>query len=223
MRLIEIPTLAVAFTAAALALGVATPASAVLMSSGGVSGTISTADGNDGVIPIYGTNTRSGFYGANLSLTGAVPATVTVTFLGREAEFNNMFEWDGSTIFQNSSFANNAFSNAGFASQSFLNVVSGLLPFLFSTPNGDAVNGSNNDNTGPQVPNFFLSFDSDGTATSGNSVVLWLDDAKDVDDNHDDMVIRITATPIPLPASVLMLLAALGGLGVLSRRRSATA
>lgn len=32
-----------------------------------------------------------------------------------------------------------------------------------------------------------------------------------------------TAMPIPLPASVLMLLAALGGLGVVSRRRSAAA
>lgn len=32
-----------------------------------------------------------------------------------------------------------------------------------------------------------------------------------------------TATPIPLPASVLMLMAALGGLGVVSRRRMATA
>ena len=65
-------------------------------------------------------------------------------------------------------------------------------------------------------------FDADENATSGNSVVLWLDDAREVDDNHDDMAIRITATPIPLPASVLMLFAALGGLGVLSRKRSAT-
>ena len=222
MRQITLPTLAAAFAAAALTLGVATPASAVLMSQGGIAGQIGTADDNNGVMPIYGTSTRDGFYGANLFLTGG-PATVTVTFLGREAEFNNMFEWDGSTIFSNNDFGDNVFSNAGFASQSFLNVASGVLPFLFSTPNGDAVNGSNGDNTDPEVPNFFLSFDNNATGTSGNSVVLWLDDARQVDDNHDDMAIRISvATPIPLPASVLMLFAALGGLGALSRKRSAT-
>ena len=207
----------------ALTPGVATPASAVLMSSGGSAGTISAADGNDGVNPIYGTDSRGGFYGADLSWTGAIPANVTVTFLGREAEFNNAFVWDGSTIFENDNFGDNVFSNAGFASQSFSNVLAGLLPFLFSTPNGDAVNGSNGDNTDPEIPNFFLSFDNNATGTSGNSVVLWLDDARQVDDNHDDMAIRISvATPIPLPASVLMLFAALGGLGALSRKRSAT-
>ena len=50
---------------------------------------------------------------------------------------------------------------------------------------------------------------------------LALDDGDEVDDNHDDMIIRVDVSQIPLPASVLMLLAALGGLGVVSRRRSA--
>lgn len=217
MRLNALPTLAAAFAAAAMAIGVATPASAIIM------GQISTADKNDGVLPIYDTDTRNGWFGANLYLTGG-PSDITVTFHGREAEFDNMFLWNGVPIFSNSSFENKAFSAAGFASQTFDNVGSGLLPFSFSTPSGDVPNGSNPDNVNISLPNFFMSF-ADEDAISGPSVVLWLDDANDIDDNHDDMVISFSGgnftTIIPLPASVLMLLAALGGLGLVSRRRSA--
>jgi hypothetical protein len=221
MRLMNLSTVAAALTAAALGFGVATPASAIVMSQ------ISTADQNDGVNPIYGTDTRNGWYGADLHLFGG-PADVTVTFLGREAEFDNMFLWDGVPIFSNSSFGNDVFSNAGFASQTFLNVDSGLLPFSFSTPNGDAVNGSNPDNVDPGTPNFFASWDNDENGLFGPSLVMWLDDANEVDDNHDDMAIRISVSSgnigiIPLPASVFMLLAALGGLGLVSRRRTAIA
>lgn len=44
-----------------------------------------------------------------------------------------------------------------------------------------------------------------------------------VQDKKVEVSFSSTTTPIPLPASVLMLLAALGGLGVVSRRGSATA
>ena len=42
-------------------------------------------------------------------------------------------------------------------------------------------------------------------------------------DRGDQFQVNIAPEPIPLPASVLMLLGALGGLGIVSRRRSMTA
>lgn len=218
-------TILAAAAIAALGIVSAVPANAVI-----IPGQISTADNNDGVDDIYGTNTRQGYFGANWYLLGG-PADIMVTFLGKEAGDNNSFNFGGGPVeFQNSDIGGNAWNNAGFDSQTFLGVSGGLLDFLFSNPfRGDVVNGFNPDNTDPNTVNFFSSIDDgDGTALFGQSLVVWLDDAKDVDDNHDDMAVRIEIVGgdgqigiIPLPASVFMLLAALGGLGVVSRRRSA--
>jgi hypothetical protein len=179
-------------------------------------GSIATADHNDGVQPIYGVNSVDGLFGANWYLSGI--ADVTITFLGREAGFNNSFDFglDG-TDFTNSQTGSPSFNPAGvLTSITYNNVAAGLLKFSFTTPNGTVTNGSNPDNTSPSV-NFF-------SYLGAGYVDLWLDDADSVDDNHDDMVIRISAsglTPsqVPVPAALPLLFGALGGLGVMARRR----
>lgn len=59
-------------------------------------------------------------------------------------------------------------------------------------------------------------FDHNGKKT----VLLFFGDGVDRDDSDlDDMVIAISATPIPLPAGLMLLGSALAGLGIAGRRR----
>jgi hypothetical protein len=94
----------------------------------------------------------------------------------------------------------------------------GIIPFMFKADvngaKGSVANGSNPDNTN-DVLNFFTSFDSDETAISGSSLVLFFDDGgAGSDDDHDDMGIRITAVPEPGTLAVLGVgLVALGWVG----------
>ncbi len=77
-------------------------------------------------------------------------------------------------------------------------------------------NGANpNTNTGE---NFFATFGPGAdTDTTGSSLWLFFDDNGTQGDNHDDLVVRIST--VPLPASMLLLGGALGGLGLMRRRR----
>lgn len=169
---------------------------------------------------------RKGFYGASLYLTGL--ADITVDFLGREAGYNNSFSWNDGLLFRNSDAgsAMSAFGNIG--SATITDVAAGLLDFAFGINSAMAsiANGANPDGSGTDSPaNFFISF-ADEEASSGNIAYLFLDDGAVGDDNHDDMVIRLTASggdltiaPVPVPAAGLLLLGGLGALGAMARRR----
>jgi hypothetical protein len=87
------------------------------------------------------------------------------------------------------------------------NFTDGIVPFMFKADvngaKGLIANGSNPDNTGEGV-NFFTSFDSNPTATTGSSLVLFLDDGgAGSDQDHDDMGIRIAVVPEPGTLTVL--------------------
>ncbi len=104
---------------------------------------------------------------------------------------------------------------------------SGLLPFSFSSSGGGtATNGSNPDGSVEPSPiNFFVSITANPSATSGQSLDLWLDDnGAGPDDNHDDMMIRLSIdqgsiSTVPLPAALPLMISGLAGLGLIARRR----
>ena len=195
---------------------------------------------NDGLIPTYGAGTTSvnGYYGATLALLGS-NANIDVEYLGSEASRTNEFVFEGNILFTTPGTAG-SWAQAGTGTTTVNNVSVGILDFLFDysrdvpppvTPD-QVANGSNPDGSGPSSPaNFFVTFNplGDGTATSGTTVDIWFDDGgAGPDDNHDDMLIRLTVSGgsisiVPVPASVPLLLTALGGLGFMARRKRKSA
>jgi hypothetical protein len=225
-----------------IALGGATAVALTFAAGAASAFTVGTIPGghagvvNDGLVPVYGAGTTSvtGYYGAQLALLGG-SATVTVEYLGAEAGFKNTFSFGGSELFATPGGAGLWKPAAG--STDVAGVGPGLLDFIFNVngaalPVGSAANGSNIDGSGLNSPaNFFVTFNplGDGLATSGQTVDIWFDDGgAGPDDNHDDMLIRLSVANgsisiVPVPASVPLLLTALGGLGFMARRKRKSA
>jgi hypothetical protein len=169
--------------------------------------------------------------GASLSTTVA-GERLSFDYIGAEASWANTF----TTPF-------GGFTNTGFADQADFTGVQaavGLIDFTFATGgvNGSVANGANNPvrtETAPDshrdLPNFLLAYliaNGNGgfelTDTPTNKVLILFDDGGGGrDDNHDDLGVIVTATPIP-GAAWLFASGLLGLLGIgLSRRRACTA
>ncbi len=175
---------------------------------------------NDGLTPLGFPTPLSGFFGSAIGVSG--PGTVTYTLLGWEAGFENGFSAPAGSFSTegNASYPSDLeFDPTGIDSFSFFEAGSGLLTFSFSANGGAQIvaNGDNLDDSAgmASAPNFFAS-------ERNGSIYLFLDDnGGENDDNHDDLVVRVDVTPVPLPAGIWLFATALGGLGLLARKRAA--
>jgi len=160
--------------------------------------------------PMGGAVTFAGTVATLGTITLDVPSTVTFTFLGREAAYTDTFTAGGM------SFTNKSVP-IGY-SISF-DAAAGLLDFSFSDKTGAvAANGEVFDTTSP------LGWGVLEGATSSygafDYIVGFNDTAPHKD--FDDMLIGITVMPVsavPEPETYAMMLAGLGGVGLVAYRR----
>lgn len=129
------------------------------------------------------------------TLTSAGPMRWSFEFLGEDADFTNLFEVDGQAIFgSKSAKQGNIWSR-----------IAGRIEYRFLSPLGVA---DSEPSVGPSVRQ----------ATDGDGrISLWLDDGgAGSDGDYDDLGIRVSVSPVPVPASWVLFGSAIAA--ALSRR-----
>lgn len=194
-------------------------ASAALVINGGVAGQIGDFGlagnlNNDVVIDVYGSGTiLNGFFDADISVDQ--DTALTFEFVGKEAGYTNIFSASNTAGTSTGSISNNDAVGTSF---DLHGILAGILNFDFLVSNtGDGVaNGANNDAVTKYLPDFWVGWDPD----NAGSLLVAFDDggANPDDDNHDDMVIRISQVPEPGTLGLIGL--GLVGLGAVRRKNA---
>jgi hypothetical protein len=147
--------------------------------------------------------------GATITLTGA--GKITFEYMGSESGFTNRFTSGAITgqEFDANHFAAPILIGSG-------NYAAGALLAQFTTSGNGLVATPGSDGFGIFLPkNAYGSY---------NSTVLYFgfdDQINNIDDNHDDFIVRATISAVPEPATWAMMIGGFGLVGGALRRRKA--
>ena len=199
---------------AVVALGLASAsARSAPMSLDIASGTFgaSPAGNSNELLPLWGIQASGpgyGWHGANVI---GIAGNYRVDYFGAESANRNQFAAQGAVLSTTTGDTgaaldgiNRATSSATPLSSTVVSFAAGVLDFRFIVDGGDlgtttVANGSNPNDQTVRAANFLATFDprteASGSALTGDSIYLFFDDGHPVDDDHDDMLVRITYLP----------------------------
>jgi hypothetical protein len=203
--------------AAALYIG-AGAASAASVTVGGSAGSLPGSANlfSDELLAAFGGNLA--FYSGGASLTLSGPARVSFTRVGAESGYNNDFLVNGSVVLSEAGDFGNG--------QNFLTYGNGAsFETILATLSGTTLQFDSRDASGVQNAAVGASpFGIFVDKSKSKHTVLFLafdDQIQNDDDNHDDFVVRMEVSAVPLPAAGWLLVAGLGGLVAMRKRKSA--
>jgi len=143
------------------------------------------------------------------------PATVTYDYVGSESGYNTSLF---ATFFSSTGTVT---ESAGSRAVGTVNA-GGALNFGFRDGRGiDILNSMGATFTGASNPSFLIL--GSNVATSGqSSYLLGYNDSYMGDADFDDIVVRVSVSPIPEPSTYALMLAGLAAVGFVARRRRST-
>lgn len=199
--------------AAAFTLAGTVASAATITLGGGSSQDILTVPGQDFVTELTAVGATT-LYSGPLTLTTDGPVRLTFSLVGAESGFMNSLTFGGAKIItengnggDGTDFATNVLQGQTYSKNFFdgdLAAVLGFSAFDYSSGLTHVFNSGDDE--------FGVWADASTIGAMSMFYVALDDSGANNDDNHDDIIVRVSVAAVPLPASGLLLLFGMGGL-----------